>query len=489
MPRLQQASRGIIRTADLELQQSENIACKKCIAEYEADFLDNLQDLERRSSKNAKYCIDPVMIDSQPELEWYMRPYLIDFLLELHAYFRLRPETLFLACSIVDRYLSKRMVRKAHYQLTVSTALWIAAKYEDKKSRTPLLKELVHLCRNVYEAKMFVQMEMHILSTLDWSIGCVASSYDCLALFLDMECFEKDPAASSIAQLAYFLLEHSMYERNYLQHSCTIRALSAALVASKMMESSNLADQIHLGMFASPDPLFQSALRKSNALNALPLTTETLQDVRKCGLLFVNDIFGTKLLPKPFSAALLQKYRGSSVEPIVDRYWSQHISQYTSFCQLTQNLNAIDREHVDETVENFIESFVGLRCLRKNNSAHFPEPYKAAYWSSRSSSEHSAHIDLTDCPGGWPSSPYASHPPTTANLSDSESTTPYTPLSSSGSIFSSSFSNLSQSSAGSPMLSHTGKPLMTRWTSHSHGYNNTQRVLTRLNSVESSLME
>ncbi len=31
----------------------------------------------------------------QPELQWFMRPYLIDFLIEVHQQFRLRPEVLY----------------------------------------------------------------------------------------------------------------------------------------------------------------------------------------------------------------------------------------------------------------------------------------------------------------------------------------------------------------------------------------------------------
>lgn len=54
------------------------------------------------------------LIDQQPELQWYMRPYLVDFLIEIHQQFRLRPETLYLALNIVDRYVSKRIVFKKH---------------------------------------------------------------------------------------------------------------------------------------------------------------------------------------------------------------------------------------------------------------------------------------------------------------------------------------------------------------------------------------
>jgi hypothetical protein len=57
------------------------------------------------------------LIDLQPELQWYMRPYLVDFLIEIHQQHALRSETLYLAMNIVDRYVSKRIVFKKHYQL------------------------------------------------------------------------------------------------------------------------------------------------------------------------------------------------------------------------------------------------------------------------------------------------------------------------------------------------------------------------------------
>lgn len=62
-----------------------------------------------------------------------MRPYLIDFLVEIHSQYRLRPETLHLAVNIADRYTSKRIVYKRHYQLVGCAALWVAAKFEDAK--------------------------------------------------------------------------------------------------------------------------------------------------------------------------------------------------------------------------------------------------------------------------------------------------------------------------------------------------------------------
>jgi hypothetical protein len=98
------------------------------------------------------------LIDQQPELAWYMRPYLIDFLVEIHSQYRLRPETLYLAVNIADRYTAKRIVYKRHYQLVGCAALWIAAKFEDAKDRIPTVQDLCAMTCNAYDASAFIQV-------------------------------------------------------------------------------------------------------------------------------------------------------------------------------------------------------------------------------------------------------------------------------------------------------------------------------------------
>lgn len=110
-------------------------------------------------------------IDIQTEIQWFMRPYLLDFLIEAHAAFQLLPETLFLAINLLDRYCSRRVVYKKHYQLVGCAALLIAAKYGDRKERVPTIRELKSMCCSLYDDEMFTQMEWHVLQTLNWMIG------------------------------------------------------------------------------------------------------------------------------------------------------------------------------------------------------------------------------------------------------------------------------------------------------------------------------
>ena len=116
-------------------------------------------------------------MDQQPEIRWHMRPCLVDFLVEIHFTFRLRPETLYLTLNIVDRYVSRRIVYIKHYQLVGCAALWIAAKFEDAKERVPTVQDLVQICRETYEESAFVQMEGHVLSTIQWTLGQIGRAH------------------------------------------------------------------------------------------------------------------------------------------------------------------------------------------------------------------------------------------------------------------------------------------------------------------------
>ncbi|CAN3354236.1 G1/S-specific cyclin Ccn1p [Diutina catenulata] len=235
------------------LEALESMANKRLMGEYQADVVQTLADLEGQSAVN------PAMIDLQPEIQWFMRPFLLDFLIELHASFKLQPQTLFLCLNIIDRYCAKRIVFKRHYQLVGCTALWIAGKYEDKKSRVPTLKELTIMCRNAYDEEMFVQMEMHILSTLEWSLSH-PNLEECLQLAiahskinvpeqssitaLSTPKRKHNSTTSAVTAVGRFLCELSMYDRFFMSVPTSLIAITANLLACSMLQLPHAADAL-----------------------------------------------------------------------------------------------------------------------------------------------------------------------------------------------------------------------------------------------------
>ena len=154
-----------------------------------------------------------------------MRPYLLDFLIEAHAAFGLLPETLFLTVNLLDRYCSRRIVYKKHYQLVGCAALLIASKYGDRKDRVPTIKELKGMCCSLYEDDMFVQMEWHVLQTLNWIIGHpTVDSFIQVAL-------ERLQFDEEVECMAYYIAEIGMFERQFIGKKASDMARSSLALA------------------------------------------------------------------------------------------------------------------------------------------------------------------------------------------------------------------------------------------------------------------
>ncbi|RCI12306.1 hypothetical protein L249_1319 [Ophiocordyceps polyrhachis-furcata BCC 54312] len=212
--------------------------------EYLEDILKHTQTMEA----SLFCCVDDVdetlpdasLIDMQREVQWYMRPYLIDFLIEAHAAFVLLPETLFLTVNLLDRYCSRRVVYRHHYQLVGCAALLIAAKYGDKKDRVPQISELSNMCCALYDGGMFSQMEMHLLDTLEWSIG-----HPTVDFYIHlMVTYEGHGAV--VDCLASYLSEMALYHRDFVSVRPSVLARVCLTVASFVLGRSE-------GMEFGPD--------------------------------------------------------------------------------------------------------------------------------------------------------------------------------------------------------------------------------------------
>ena len=164
-------------------------------------------------------------IEIQTEIQWFMRPYLLDFLLEAHHAFQLLPETLHLAVNLLDRYCSRRVVYKRHYQLVGCAALLIAAKYGDRKERVPTIRELKSMCCSLYDDDMFTQMEWHVLQTLNWIVG-----HPTVTSFLELALTEVsfDP---ELEHMSWYITELALYHKDFIPVRPSVMARSALALA------------------------------------------------------------------------------------------------------------------------------------------------------------------------------------------------------------------------------------------------------------------
>ncbi|OLL26700.1 G2/mitotic-specific cyclin cdc13 [Neolecta irregularis DAH-3] len=150
-------------TKDWDDLDAEDASDPLMVSEYVVEIFDYMNELEISTLPNPDY------MATQKDLQWSMRGILVDWLIEVHAKFRLLPETLFLAINIIDRFLSLRVVSLAKLQLVGITAMFIAAKYEEVLA--PSIQSFVYMADNGYTDDEILTAERYVLGVLDFNLS------------------------------------------------------------------------------------------------------------------------------------------------------------------------------------------------------------------------------------------------------------------------------------------------------------------------------
>ncbi|OQR66947.1 cyclin-A2-like [Tropilaelaps mercedesae] len=131
--------------------------------EYGKSHYAYLRDLESRLKPRPDY------MTRQRDISSTMRSVLIDWLVEVNEEYKMSDETLFLAVSLIDRFLSVMSVVRGKLQLVGTAAMFIAAKVEE--IYPPQLNEFVYITDDTYSSQQIIRMEALLLKTLGFSLG------------------------------------------------------------------------------------------------------------------------------------------------------------------------------------------------------------------------------------------------------------------------------------------------------------------------------
>jgi G2/mitotic-specific cyclin 1/2 len=145
---------------DLDAEDSDD---PLMVSEYVVEIFKYMKLNELTTLPNPEY------MASQKELAWSMRGILLDWLVQVHARFRLLPETLFLCVNIIDRFLSARVVSLAKLQLVGITCLFIASKVEEIVA--PSVSHFLHCADSSYTESEILLAERYVLKTIDWNLS------------------------------------------------------------------------------------------------------------------------------------------------------------------------------------------------------------------------------------------------------------------------------------------------------------------------------
>lgn len=162
----------------------------------------------------------------QKEITEQMRAVLVDWLQDVHLKFKLRPETLFLAVNMMDRYIEKATITRKRLQLVGITCLFIAAKYEE--IYPPPLKDFVYVTDRAYKREDLLDMEGKIISALQFKLTVPTS------LFFFERFAKVAKLSEKAAMLGRYILESSLLEFKTMRFNASSLATAAVSIASKV---------------------------------------------------------------------------------------------------------------------------------------------------------------------------------------------------------------------------------------------------------------
>merc|ERR1719238_2337470 len=142
----------------------QDAADPQCVAEYIGDIFRHFRHEE------SQHLPHPAYMENQADINEKMRGILVDWLVEVHQKYKLKPETLYLAVNLIDRFLEKRQASRKKLQLVGVTGMLIAAKYEE--IYPPEIRDFVYITDKAYTKEEILSMVVQMLSVLEFTVNC-----------------------------------------------------------------------------------------------------------------------------------------------------------------------------------------------------------------------------------------------------------------------------------------------------------------------------
>lgn len=241
------------------------------VPEYASDIYQYLRQAEVCHKPRANY------MSKQMDITANMRWILVDWLVEVAEEYTLQTETLYLAVSYIDRFLSHMSVKRDKLQLVGTTAMFIAAKFEE--IYPPDVSQFAYITDNTYKVGQILRMEHLILKVLSFDMAVPT------AHFYVNEFSRVLKTPEEVVHLALFLAEMSMLDCDpFLRYLPSLIAASAVALANHTQ-----------GRVAWPKHIAE-------------WTGYTLEDLREC---YVNLYRAFSRVQEPQQHAIRDKYKSS----------------------------------------------------------------------------------------------------------------------------------------------------------------------------------
>lgn len=155
---------------------------------------------------------------------------MLEWIIDVHRKFRLRPETLYVCQFIIDKYLSKQKTDSKKLHLIGVTTLLIGTKYEE--IYPPDLRDFLHISENKFTKPQVLEMEKQVLQTLDFNLTA-PSAYRFLQRFRLMSDILNNDEVFFFAQ---YILEISLLEASFLVFKPSQLAAASIILSAKLIK-------------------------------------------------------------------------------------------------------------------------------------------------------------------------------------------------------------------------------------------------------------
>uniref|UniRef100_A0ACD5X172 Uncharacterized protein n=1 Tax=Avena sativa TaxID=4498 RepID=A0ACD5X172_AVESA len=141
-------------------------AAQAAVAPYIRDIDQYLRSLEAERLRRPR---DDYIGAIQKDINANMRGILVDWMVDVVDEFKLLPDTLYLAVSCIDRFLTASAINRNKLQLLGVASLFVAAKYEE--IYLPAVNKFSEITDGTYTNQQVVKMEADILKFLNFQLG------------------------------------------------------------------------------------------------------------------------------------------------------------------------------------------------------------------------------------------------------------------------------------------------------------------------------
>jgi hypothetical protein len=175
------------------------------------------------------------------------RAILVNWLVEVHFTLQLNPSVLFLACTLIDRYLQHGpMVSLKNLQLLGITALHVASKFEEVHA--PPMRNYLHECDGKFNREQLMAAEKSFLEAITFTIA-VPTVFHFLMWRLRLTGLQ----SKKLVLMCTFLAELALLDEALLEYPPSIIAQAAVSIACEKFDPAAWETGLALKVIASGD--------------------------------------------------------------------------------------------------------------------------------------------------------------------------------------------------------------------------------------------